>query len=159
VCVCSYCSLRINIWRQNSHLNCWAFGSRFLIIWHFYMCLLTVGPISRKQWMILFDNVTRTQSEKDNAFSTTLLGVPVVETSQLSRKPGTLRFPVDIRHLVYIWQYVYFRLSDALPGANSLHIIDMLFALLKTIGFYLHHVELADQDPASQSIIIIARRH
>jgi len=52
-----------------------------------------------------------------------------------------------------IWLYgsfLYFHWPDALPGANSLS--DPLFALVTTPGFYLHHVEVEDQDPASGSL-------
>jgi len=36
--------------------------------------------------------------------------------------------------------------------APSLDIVDLLFTLVVTPGFYLHHMEVADQDPASGSL-------
>jgi len=53
-----------------------------------------------------------------------------------------------------IWLYgsfVYFYWSDALP-APTLNNADPPFALVIAVGFYLLHVEMADQDPASDSL-------
>jgi len=44
---------------------------------------------------------------------------------------------------------VYFHLRDALPGTN-LDNADALFALVITPGFYLHHIEVADEDPVTR---------
>jgi len=43
-------------------------------------------------------------------------------------------------------------ISRMVSLASSLDNVDPLFALVKTPGFYLYHVEVADQDPASGSL-------
>jgi len=48
-----------------------------------------------------------------------------------------------------MWQFIYFHWPDAIPDANSLDNTDLFFALVMTPGFYLRHIEVADQDPAS----------
>jgi len=52
-------------------------------------------------------------------------------------------------HLV-IWKFGYFWMPFLAPTLDIN--ADPLFALVITLGLYLHHVEVADQDPASGSL-------
>jgi len=47
---------------------------------------------------------------------------------------------------------VYFHWQDALPGATLTMVIDPFFTRVITPGFYLHQVEVADQEIGGGSL-------
>jgi len=53
------------------------------------------------------------------------------------------------------WLYAVLFISiDRMPFlAQTLDDADRLFALVITLGFYLHHIEVADQDPARRAVV------
>jgi len=102
--------------------------------------------------------VTKMQSTKDH---TLISALAVLNRSKLSK-----------RHLV-IWQFCLYPLIEfaswhqlLIPGCELFALMlspgrkvdepnaDSLFAPVMTPGFYLHHVEVTDQDPASCSLFI-----
>jgi len=67
----------------------------------------------------------------------------VLDGSQLSK-----------RQLGYMTVNVYIHWPDALSGTNTLENSNPLIDLMITSGFYLHHVERADQERAFQINVI-----